>query len=184
MFKRPHLSHFIFFNIFLLVCIGFVQQASAQEETFSYKRFSFALPEGWVKQEIAKGSQKELIGSLKSEKIKGATVLIFLYSSWRNDYSNIRIIGLKTLAASYPNGQKCLKKETKMKTDGKWNAVTELWQGAVDAGGTTVLLQSPMGIMEVSEGWILMLGFVPDSSGGQLEEDFLKMIKSAKMLPK
>lgn len=184
MLNKRCLLNFITFSMFLFVCMGILQQASAQEETFSYKRFSFALPEGWVKQEIAKGSQKELIGSLKSEKIKGATVLIFLYSSWRNDYSNIRIIGLKTLAASYPKGQKCLKKETKMKTDGKWNAVTELWQGAVDAGGTTVLLQSPMGIMEVSEGWILMLGFAPDSSGGQLEEDFLKMIKSAKMLPK
>jgi hypothetical protein len=37
-----------------------------------------------------------------------------------------------------------------------------------------------MGIMETKPGWILMLGFTPDSSGEQLEEDFLKMIQSAK----
>ena len=73
-----------------------------------------------------------------------------------------------------------LKKETKVKIDGGLTAVTELWQGAVAAGATIVLLQSPMGIMETKAGWILMLGFTPESSGAQLEEDFLKMIKSAK----
>lgn len=180
MFKKPRLSHFIFFNIFLLVCIGFLQQASAQENRFSYKRFSLTLPEGWAKQDISKGSEKEVVGSLKSENIKGATVLVLCYSSWRYDYSRVRIAGLKTIASVYPKGQKMLKKESKLKTDGGLTAVTELWQGAVDAGGTTVLLQSPMGIMETREGWILMLGFAPDASGGQLEEDFLKMIKSAK----
>jgi hypothetical protein len=34
--------------------------------------------------------------------------------------------------------------------------------------------------METKAGWILMLGFTPDASGAQLEEDFLKMMKSAK----
>jgi hypothetical protein len=37
-----------------------------------------------------------------------------------------------------------------------------------------------MGIMETKAGWILLLGFTPESSGTQLEEDFLKMIKSAR----
>lgn len=50
----------------------------------------------------------------------------------------------------------------------------------LDAGGTTVSLQTPMGIMETKAGWILLLGFTPESSGAQLGEDFLKMIKSAK----
>jgi len=55
-----------------------------------------------------------------------------------------------------------------------------LWRDVVDAGGTIVSLQTPMGIMETKAGWILLLGFTPESSGTQLEEDFLKMIKSAR----
>jgi len=38
----------------------------------------------------------------------------------------------------------------------------------------------PMGIMETKAGWIPLLGFKLESSGAQLEEDFLKIIKSAK----
>jgi hypothetical protein len=37
-----------------------------------------------------------------------------------------------------------------------------------------------MGIFEAKSGWILMLGFTPASSGPQLEEDFMKILKSAK----
>jgi hypothetical protein len=73
-----------------------------------------------------------------------------------------------------------LKKETKLKTEGGLTAVTELWRGAVDASGTTAFLQTLMGIMETKAGWILLLGFTPNASGPQLEEDFLKIIKSAK----
>ena len=67
-----------------------------------------------------------------------------------------------------------------MKTDGGYTAAVEFWKGALDAGSQTVFLETPMGIMETKAGWILMLGFTPESSGSQLEEDFLKMIKSAK----
>jgi len=28
--------------------------------------------------------------------------------------------------------------------------------------------------------WILMIGYVPDASGAKMEEDFLKILKSAK----
>jgi hypothetical protein len=37
-----------------------------------------------------------------------------------------------------------------------------------------------MGMMETKAGWILLFGFTPDASEAQLEEDFLKMIKTAK----
>jgi hypothetical protein len=121
-----------------------------------------------------------VVGSLKSEKIPGTTILVLCYKGWRYNYSNVRIAGLKTIASVYPKGQEMLKKETKLNIDGGLTAVTELWRGAVAASGTTVFLQSPMGIMETKAGWILMLGFTPESSGAQLEEDFLKIIKSAK----
>jgi hypothetical protein len=180
MFKRPWLSRFILFNVFLFGLIGFAHQALSQESTFTYDNFSFTLPEGWVKQDIPKGSEKETVGSLKSEKMEGTSILVFCYRGRQYNYSSVRIIGLKTIASVYPKGQEQLKKETKLKTDGGLAVVTELWRGAVDAGGTTVFLQTPMGIIKSRAGWILMLGFTPDSSGGQLEEDFLKMIKSAK----
>jgi len=180
MLKQSWLSFFVLLSALLFGLTGFTFQAFAQENVFNYNNFSLTLPEGWVKQDISKGSEKEVVGSLKSEKIPGTTILVLCYKGWRYNYSNVRIAGLKTIASVYPKGQEMLKKETKVKTDGGLTAVTELWRGAVAASGTTVFLQSPMGIMETKAGWILMLGFTPESTGAQLEEDFLKMIKSAK----
>jgi len=180
MFKRSWLCRYVLLSALLFGLTGLAHQAAAQEDTFNYNNFSLTLPEGWVKQDISKGSEKEVVGSLKSEKIAGTTILVLCYKGWRYNYSSIRIAGLKTIASAYPKGQEMLKKETKIKTDGGLTAVTELWRGAVAAGGTTVFLQSPMGIMETKAGWILLLGFTPESTGAQLEEDFLKMIKSAK----
>jgi hypothetical protein len=179
MFKASFLRRFVSI-IFFMLLMGFASQVCAQENAFTYKNFSFSLPEGWSAQAIPAGSEKEVIGSLKSEKIPGTSVLVMLYSSWIHDYSWVRITGLKTIAATYPKGQKMLKKPTKMKTNGRYTAVVESWLGAIDAGGLIVNLRTPMGIMEVKPGWILMLGFTPETSGDQLEEDFLKMIKSAK----
>jgi hypothetical protein len=180
MLKQSRLFSFVLLSALLFGLTGFTFQVFAQENVFNYNNFSLTLPEGWANQDISKGSEKEVVGSLKSEKIQGTTVLLLCYSGWRYDYRSVRITGLKTFASVYPKGQKMLKKETKLKTDGGLTAVTELWRGAVAAGGTTVFLQSPMGIMETKAGWILMLGFTPESTGAQLEEDFLKMIKSAK----
>lgn len=166
--------------VFLIMLTGFSFQVSAQQDLFKYNEFSLILPEGWTTQEIAKGSEKEVVGNLKSEKIAGTSVLVLCYRGWRYNYSSIRIAGLKTIGAVYPKGQEMIKKPTKMKTDGGYTAAVEFWKGALDAGSQTVFLETPMGIMETKAGWILMLGFTPESSGSQLEEDFLKMIKSAK----
>ena len=179
MFKRSCLSQVVWLNILLLGLIGFTPHASAQEETFSYNNFSLSLPEGWVKQDIPKGSEKELIGSLKSQDIPGTSILILCYKGGRYNYSSVRIIGLKTIASVFPKGQEMLKKETKVKTDGGLAAIVELWRGAANASGTPVFLQAPVGIIETNAGWILMLGFTPDPTGPQLEEAFLKMIQSA-----
>jgi hypothetical protein len=180
MYRRARLFPFVFLKILLFGLLGFATYALAQENVFDYNHFSLTLPEGWVKEAIPKGSEKEVVGSLKSEKIAGTTVLVLCYKGWRYNYSNVRIAGLKTIASVYPKGQEMLKKETKLKTEGGLTAVTELWRGALDAGAQTVFLQSPMGILETKAGWILMLGFTADASGPQLEEDFLKMIESAK----
>ncbi len=176
MSKRSWLCHYVLLNVFLFGLTGFAHSVDAQEATFKYDNFSLTLPEGWAKQEPPKGSEKEVVGSLKSEKIPGTTILVLCYKSWRYNYTSVRIAGLKTIASAYPKGQQVLKKETKLKTDGGLTAVTELWRGVLDAGGMTVSLQSPMGIMETKAGWILLLGFTPESSGAQLEEDFLKII--------
>jgi hypothetical protein len=180
MFKRSWLYRCALLNVLLFELAGFAHPVVAQEATFTYDNFSFTLPEGWVKQDIPKGSEKEVIGSLKSEKMAGTTILVLCYKGRRYNYRSIRIAGLNTIASAYPRGQEALQKETKLKTDGGLTAVTELWRGFLDAGGKTVSLQTPMGIMETKAGWILLLGFTPESSGAQVEEDFLKMIKSAK----
>jgi hypothetical protein len=180
MFKRARSSLLLWLYIFLIGVTALAHQVFAQENMFNYNNFSLTFPEGWVKQEIPKGPDKEVVGSLKSEKIPGTSVLVLCYRGWRDNYSSVRIAGLKIIASVYPRGQEMLKKETRLKTDGGLTAVTEFWRGAVDAGGKTGFLQSPMGIMETKAGWILMLGFTPDASGQQLEEDFLKMIQSAR----
>jgi hypothetical protein len=105
---------------------------------------------------------------------------VFCYTGWRQNYNSVRIAGLKTIGASYPKGQEMLKKPAKMKTDTGLAAVWEYWRGAVDAGGQTVFLESPMGIVESKNGWVLMIGYSPAASGPQLEEDFLKIVKSVK----
>ncbi len=152
MFKRSWLCRYILLSASLFGLTGFAHPVVAQEATFTYNNFSLTLPEGWMKQDPPKGSEKEVVGSLKSEKIQGTTILVLCYKGWRYDYRSIRIAGLKTIASVYPKGQEALKKETKLKTDGGLTAVTELWRGVVDAGGTTVSLQSPMGIMETKAG--------------------------------
>ncbi len=180
MFRRSRPSHLLRLIIFLSVLLGSTAAISAQEDTFNFNDLFFTLPEGWVKQDLPKGSEKELIGSLKSEDIPGTSVLVFCYKGGRHNYSSVRIVGLKTIASVFPKGQEMLKKQTEVETDGGLTGIVELWRGAADASGTAVFLQAPMGIIETSEGWILMLGFTPDATGKQLEEAFLKMIRSAR----
>ena len=180
MLKRFLLFLFLLLCVFLFGWTGFARLIFAQENIFNYNNFSMTLPEGWVKKDLPKGSEKEVVGSLKSEKIAGTTLLVLCYTDWRYDYSGVRIAGLKTIASVYPKGQEMIKEPTKIKIDAGLTAVVEFWRGAIDASGTTAFLQSPMGIIETRAGWALMLGFTPDASGAQLQEDFLKMIKSAR----
>lgn len=163
----------------IAIWAGFAAQGVAQENVFTHEYLSLKLPEGWVAQEIPSNFEKEVIGWLKSEKIAGTSITVHCYRGWRYNYSSVRIGALKTIASAYPQGQKMLKKPTKIKTESGGTAVVELWQGAVDAGGQTVLLQSPMGIVRTKQCWLLMIGYTPDSSGAQLDEDFIKIIKSA-----
>jgi hypothetical protein len=154
-------------------------QALAEENVFEHQYLSLTLPEGWVSQDIPANFEKEVIGYLKSEKIPGTSITVHCYRGRRYNYSNIRIGGLKTIASVYPKGQEMLKKPKKTRTDIGYKAVVELWRGAVASSGLTVFLQTPMGIVKTKHCWILMLGYTPDSSGPQLEEDFMKIIRSA-----
>ncbi len=183
MLKRSWSYDALWFNILLSVLLGLAPHVSAQEDTFSFHDLSFTLPEGWVKQDIPKGSEKELIGSLKAENIPGTSSLIFSYKGGRYNYSGVRITGLKTIASVFPKGQEMLKRETKVETEGGLTGSVELWRGAADVGGAAVFLQAPMGIVETREGWILMLGFTPDATGKQLQEAFLEMFQSARYEP-
>ena len=166
--------------VFLFVLTGFASQALAEENLFKHKYLSLTLPDGWVTQDIPSNFEKEVIGWLKSEKIAGASITVSCYRGRRYNYSKIRIAALKTIAATYPKGQEMLKKPTKLKTDSGYKAAVEFWRGALDAGGQTVFLQTPMGIVRTRHCWLLMLGFTPDSSGAQLEEDFMKIMKAVK----
>jgi hypothetical protein len=155
-------------------------QVLAQGTPFTNRNISFHLPEGWGTKEIPSNFEKEVIAWFKSEKAEGVTILVFCYTGWRQNYNSVRIAGLKTIGASYPKGQEMLKKPTKIKTDSGLTAVWEYWRGFVETSGQTVSLESPLGIVETKNGWVLMIGYAPATSGPQLEEDFLKIIKSVK----
>jgi len=138
------LNQVAWLSIFLLGLMGLTSHTFAQKKTFSHNNFSATLPEGWVMQDIAQGSEKELIGSSKSRDIPGTSLLIFCYKGRRYHYSSVRVVGLKTIASVFPKGQEMLKKETKVKTDGGLAAVVELWKGVADEG-RFLLPSSPHG---------------------------------------
>ncbi len=150
----------------------------AGQAQFNHEYLSLDLPAGWsVNQKTVTG--KELIGSLQSTSIAGASILIFSYRGAVLNYRNIRIRGLKRIAADYPKGQKVLKKPYSIRTQSGYKPKVELWQGFIDTGSMTVALQSPMAVMKTKKAWILMVGYVPDVTGAKMEEDFLKILKSA-----
>ena len=163
----------------IAIVIGIAAQGLAEENVFTHEYLSLKLPEGWVAQDIPSNFEKEVIGWLKSEKIAGTSITVHCYRGRRYNYSSVRIGALKAIASAYPEGQEMLKDKTKIKTESGGTAVVELWRGAVDAGGQIVLLQSPLGIVRTKQCWLLMIGYTPDTSGAQLEEDFLTIIKSA-----
>jgi hypothetical protein len=153
--------------------------ASGSPTVFEHDSLTLTLPEGWVSHEIPANFEREVIGWLKSTEIPGASISVLCYRGWRYNYRNVRIGGLRTVAAAYPAGQKALKNPTKIKTDNGYKAAVELWQGVANTGGQTVLLQSPMVILKTRGCWLLMIGYAPDASGPQLEEDFTKIFMSA-----
>lgn len=162
----------------VLLLFNTIYAAGGQAE-FKHKYITLTLPAGWAVNEDAK-TDKELIGWLQSKSIPGASILIFSYRGALINYANVRIRGLKRLAIDYPKGQKQLKKPKKIRTEKGYKPKVELWQGFLDAGSMTVALQSPMAVMKTKKSWILMIGYVPDSSGAKMEADFLKILKSAK----
>jgi len=168
------------FQIILSLMLFSIAPVFAQGKPYSNKGVSLDLPEGWVAQEIPKNFEKEVVAWLKSQDSEGVSILVFCYTGRRQNYNSVRIAGLKTIGSSYPKGQEMLKKPTKLKTATGLTAVWEYWRGAVEAGGQTIFLESPMGIVESKSGWILAIGFAPATSGPQLEEDFLKMFNSIK----
>ena len=150
----------------------------AGQSQFEHKLLSLTLPDGWsVNKATVTGD--ELIGSLQSTSIPGSSILIYAYRGMTLNYRNIRIRGLKSIADTYPQGQVHLKKPKSIKTDSGYKPKYELWQGFIDAGGTTVALQSPMAAMKTKRAWILMIGYTPDTTGVQMEQDFIKILKSA-----
>ena len=153
-----------------------VKKPTGASSTFEHEHLSLTVPPGWVSSEIPKGVEKEVIGWLTSDYIPGATIMVVCYRGITRNFTNIRIGGLRTIAASYPKGQKSLKDKTKIRTEQGKRALYELWQGVSDAG----LMQSPMGIVKTKHCWALMIGYAPDSFGSQLEEDFMKVLNSAR----
>jgi hypothetical protein len=162
--------------LFMLFSNGY---AAGDPAEFKHQNLTLTLPAGWsVNMETVTG--KELIGSLRSTSIPGSSILIFSYRGALINYTNVRIRGLKSLAAAYPKGQKQLKKPKKIRTEKGYKPKVELWQGFIDAGSMTVTLQSPMAVMKTKKSWILMIGYTPDATGAKMEEDFLKILKSAR----
>ncbi len=50
----------------------------------------------------------------------------------------------------------------------------------MSSGGQVVSLQSPMGIVKTQHCSALLIGFVAESSGERLKEDFVEILNSAR----
>ena len=131
-----------------------------------------------MSQDIPSNFEKEIVLWLKSNRISGASITVSCYQGWRYNYSNVRRGGLNTIAAVYPKGQKMLKDKTSYQTEDGKEAIFELWQGIIESDGQTLLMQSPMAVLENKNCWLLLIGYASDSSGGRLEEDFIKILKT------
>lgn len=162
------------------LCITFFSfHAFAGETTFSHQYLSLTLPDGWVIGKVPAGSQKETIGYLQSKNIKGSTITVDCYRGFLHTWASTRIRGLKTIAAAYPAGQESLKKPYKIRTAGG-KGKAELWRGYVQVGDMTVSLHSPMATVKTKNCWLVMIGFTPDSTAEALDQDFFKIVKSAR----
>jgi hypothetical protein len=147
---------------------------------FEHELLTLTLPPGWASSAVPPGSEKEIIGWLTSERIPGATVMVGCYRGFGQSFASVRIAALRTLAAAYPQGQKMLEDKKKIRTKQGKKALVELWQGVVDSGGQAVLMQSPMGVVKTKHCWAMMMGFVADSFGAQLKDDFTEILGSAR----
>jgi hypothetical protein len=130
---------------------------------FEHELLTLTLPPGWASSAVPPGSEKEIIGWLTSERIPGATVMVGCYRGFGQS-----------------QGQKMLEDKKKIRTKQGKKALVELWQGVVDSGGQAVLMQSPMGIVKTKHCWAMMMGFVADSFGAQLKDDFTEILGSAR----
>jgi hypothetical protein len=170
------------YRLLLSVAMVFIlfssSYAVAEQAQFKHQYLTMNLPAGWSVDKAA-ATDNELIGVLKSATISGSSILIYAYRGAMLNYRNIRIRGLKRIAIDYPKGQKHLKKPKKIKTDSGYKVQVELWQGFIDAGSMIVALQSPMAVMKTKKSYILMIGYTPDVTGAKMEEDFIKILKSA-----
>ncbi len=144
---------------------------------FEHQYLTLTLPAGWRSAELQPNFEKEIIAWLRSDTIPGASIMASCYRGMGYNHGKVRIGGLKTIAAVYPKGQKMIKEKTKTKTGGGSKAVVEVWQGLTDTG---VVMQSPMAVVKTKDCWALMIGYVQDAYGPQLEEDFMKVLDSAK----
>ena len=143
--------------------------------SFEHRYLTLSVPAGWRTEPLQPNFEKEIIAWLKSDTIPGASIMVSCYRGMGLNHRKVRIGGLKTIASVYPQGQKQLKKETKVRTEQGKKAVVEVWQGL---SGST-LMQSPLGIMKTRDCWVMMIGYVADSFGPQLEGDFMKVLHFA-----
>jgi len=164
-----------------VVCLSLFisSQALAGSDKFTHQYLTLVLPDGWAVGKVPKGSDKQTIGVLTSKKIKGASITVDCYRGMLQTKASTRIRGLKLLGVVYPKGQEHLKKPYKVKTE-SGKARAELWRGYLQAGNQTIGLISPMAILKTKNCWLLMIGYTPESTAKELEEDFLEILKSAK----
>ncbi len=170
------------YKLLLALAMAFIlfsgSYGMAGQAQFKHEYLTLTLPNGWsVNKSVILG--ETLIGGLKSETIPGASILIYAYRGMRINMRNVRNRGLLNLDAEFPKGQKHLKKPKNIRTDSGYKAQIELWLGLIDAGNTTVALHLPMAVMKTKKSYILMIGYVSETLGPKMEEDFLKILKSA-----
>jgi hypothetical protein len=145
---------------------------------FMHPNLSVVLPAGWIIEKAPMHMGEDIITRFQSDRLS-ASINVYCYREAEHTEGTIREEAMHILGLGYPLRKRLLRKPESIKTENGRIATVEVWQGVFEASGDEYLMRSPLAIMKTRDCWLLMIGYAGEATGSELEEDFLKILRSA-----
>jgi hypothetical protein len=145
---------------------------------FMHPNLSVVLPAGWTIEKAPMHMGENIITRFRSDRLS-ASINVYCYGEAEHTEGTIRKEAMHILGLGYPLRKRLLRKPGSIKTENGRIAMVEVWQGVFEAAGDEYLMRSPLAIMKTRDCWLLMIGYAGEATGPELEEDFLKILRSA-----